>query len=134
MTTGPLDVEIPASLDALAIGRSVARSWLQDQGLDPAVAAELLAVAAEFLLHAIVKAGGSGQVRLTGEVRTDGVRLSVVTALAADDAPRAIALPADPLLAGSIGRRLVEGCCDEFAFTVGEAGIGAECWRRVHSA
>jgi hypothetical protein len=130
MTT-TLELEIPASLESLAQGRAAVRTWLQEQGVDAVVASDLLAVASEFLLHAIVRAGGVGSVRLEGEHRPDGVRLAVRAAAAVLDAPRAIDLPGDPLSQGSLGRRLVDGCCDDLAITTGDDGATAECWRRT---
>ena len=132
--TGPLQLEIPAVLDELAGARRTVRRWLTAEGLEPTVVADLLAVASEFLLSAIVRAAGTGSVRLVGERRPDGVRLAVRAASAAAGAPRAIHLPGDPLAHGALGRRLVEGCCDSIEITADDDGGGAECWRRTVSA
>lgn len=132
MTT--LDLEIPADLDALAGARSRVRTWLEDQGIEAVIAGDLLAVASEFLLHAIVRAGGAGMVGLVGEHRADGVRLTVRATPAMADAPRRLGLPPDPLRSGAIGRRLVESCCDDLAITTDDDGSVVECWRQLRTA
>lgn len=129
--TDPFSIEIPADVDHLAGARARLRQWLGDEGLDPSTAGDLLAVASEFLVHAIVRAGGEGTVRLVGERRADGVRLAVRSTTAAASAPRRLLLPSDPLAAGAIGRRLVEECCDELTIAREGDETTAECWRGV---
>ena len=130
--TPPLDLLLPADVHELATGRAAVRQWLGAQGLDAVAAADLLAVASEFLLHAIVRSGGVGSVRLVGERHARGVRLAVTAgATAGAGAPHPLGLPADPLVTGGFGRRLVETCCDDLAITTGADGAArAECWRR----
>ena len=125
-----LDLDVPADVDELAPARGRVRAWLDAHDLDPLARTDLLAVASEFLLHAIVRSAGVGSVHLHGEVRPDGVRLAVRAAKEADDIPRPIRLPADPLVADGIGRRLVEQCCDALRITSDEDGTLTECWRR----
>lgn len=129
-----LDLDLPADLEALAGARGALRSWLAGESIDPEVAGDLVAVASELLLHAIVRAGGVGAVHLSGEHRPDGVRLVVRAAAAVADAPRAIDLPSDPLASGTFGRRVVERCCDDVAIRIDDAGTTTECWRRLRPA
>lgn len=129
-TMSALSVEIPATVDQLAHARALVRRWLREEGLDASVSDDLLAVSSEFLLHAIVRSGGAGTVRLVGERGPRGVRLAVASDPVAAGAPRRLGLPSDPLARGAIGRRMVEQCCD--ALDVGTGGpASAECWRGV---
>ena len=130
MTT-PFALKIPADVDHLADGRRQVRRWLADEGLDAVIAGDLLAVASEFLLHAIVRSGGNGTVRLIGERGPGGVRLAVQAEAATVDAPRRLRLPDDPLVDGGIGRRMVEECCDDLRIRTDGATASAECWRGV---
>lgn len=132
-STLPLDFELAASIESLAVARRRLGTWLFDQGIDGVTNSDLLSVATEFFLHVVVKAGGVGHARVVAERGPTGVRLSV-TAARSVDAVRRIDLPADPLEIGSIGRRLVDGCCDEVEISEGEGPIGAKCWRAVQSA
>ncbi len=128
-----LDFELAASVENLVVARRRLGVWLLDQGIDGETNSDLVAVAAEFFLHVVVKAGGAGQARVVAERAPSGVRLSV-TAAAPADALRRIDLPADPLKIGSIGRRLVDGCCDELKISETAESIRAQCWRAVRSA
>ena len=126
----PFALEMPADVDHLAGARRRVRRWLADEHIDPVTAGDLLAVASEFLLHAIVRSGGHGAVRLEGERGPRGVRLAV-RADAADVGIRRLRLPDDPLAAGGIGRRMVEECCDDLRVGTDAATASAECWRGV---
>ena len=128
--TSPLDLLLPADVDELAAGRAAVRTWLSTQAIDTVAAADLLAVASEFLLHAIVRSGGVGSVRLVGEHHAGGIRIAVTADAAALDGPRRLSLPADPLVAGALGRRLVERCCDDVLIATTPDGASAECWLR----
>lgn len=130
MTT-PFALEIPADVDHLADARRQVRRWLADERLDPVTAGDLVAVASEFLLHAIVRSRGNGAVRLVGERGPGGVRLAVRADIAASSGPQRLRLPDDPLAAGGIGRRMVEQCCDDLQITTDSATAAAECWRGV---
>lgn len=130
MTTS-FALQIPADVDHLAEARRGVRQWLADEGLDAETSGDLLAVASEFLLHAIVRAGGTGTVRLVGERRPDGVRLAVRASAADEGTPRRLRLPDDPLAAGALGRRMVEACCDDVQIVASGAEASAECWRGV---
>lgn len=130
MTTS-FALEIPADVHRLADARHGVRQWLADEGLDPETAGDLLAVASEFLLHAIVRTGGTGTVRLVGQRRPDGVRLTVEASAADEGTPRRLHLPDDPLAAGALGRRMVEECCDDVQIATSGAEASAACWRGV---
>lgn len=132
-STLPLDFELAASVESLAVARRRLGTWLSEQGIDGVTNSDLLSVATEFFLHVVVKAGGVGHARLVAVRASTGVRLSV-TAAKSGDAVRRIDLPTDPLEVGSIGRRLVDGCCDEVELSEGEGAVRAQCWRAVRSA
>lgn len=126
------DIELPATLEHLGDARRLLRRWLADEVADDAACTDLLAVAGEFFLHVVFRTGGLGRARVVAERGADGVRLSVT---AADDGCRTVrsmAAPRDPLAIGAIGRRLVEGCCDELRVeAVGATTVGAECFRSM---
>jgi hypothetical protein len=129
----PFDRTFPATLTSLASARRALRAWLADAVSDATVAADLLTVAGEFLLHVVVRTGGArGRVRLVAERRPDGVRLAVTSADASTPV-RSIAMPTDPLGDGTIGRRLVDRCCDEVEIEQGPT-IAARCWRAVEGS
>lgn len=126
-------IELPAALDHLADARGRLRAWLGEEVADEVARNDLLSVAGEFFLHVVFRTGGLGHARIVAERRHDGVRLSVK---ATDDrrTVRSIAPPSDPLAVGAVGRRLVEGCCDEVRVEVdGAATVGAECFRTVRA-
>jgi hypothetical protein len=129
----PFDHTFPATLASLAAARRALRVWLaEDAVVEETAAHDLLTVAGEFLLHVVVRTGGDrGRARLVAERGPDGVRLAVTAVDAATTPPvRSIGLPADPLGVGSIGRRLVDRCCDEVEISRGPT-IGARCWRTL---
>jgi anti-sigma regulatory factor (Ser/Thr protein kinase) len=126
--TDRLDLELPADLDELAAARTAVRTWLAGRGLDEVATVDLLAVASEFLVHAIVRAGGTGTVRLTGEPSEGGIRLAV-RATPRPAEVRSIGLPPDPLAQGALGRRLVEVCCHDLRIDATGTTL-AECFRR----
>jgi hypothetical protein len=106
---------------------------LRDVVADEIACNDLLTIAGEFFLHVVVRTGGDrGRARVFAERGRDGVRLAV-TSMDPATPVRAIALPADPLGAGSIGRRLVDGCCDEVEIEGGPT-ISARCWRTLQDA
>jgi anti-sigma regulatory factor (Ser/Thr protein kinase) len=129
------DREFPATLSALAEARAHLRSWLAEAVDDEVVANDLLNVAGEFFLHVAVRTGGErGRARVEAERGRDGVRLAVTAvAPAATATVRSLGLPADPLGAGAIGRRLVDGCCDEVEIDRGPT-VAARCWRTLEDA
>ena len=129
--TNPFAIAIPADVDHLAEARVEVRRWLADEGLDPVTAGDLLAVASEFLLHAISRSGGAGTVHLVGERRAGGIRLAVRATPVGDEAPRRLRVPEDPLAQGAIGRRMVEECCDDVQIAPKGVATAAECWRGV---
>jgi len=133
-STLPLDFELAASVESLAEARRRLGAWLLDQGIDGETNSDLVSVATEFFLHVVVKAGGVGHARVVAERATGGVRMSVTAATSADRAVPRIDLPSDPLERGSIGRRLVDGCCDELEISEADGSIGVRCWRAVQSA
>jgi hypothetical protein len=137
--TAPFDREYPATVGSLADARHELRVWLRDQIIDDVALHDLLTVAGEFFLHVVVRTGGAhGRARLVAERGPDGVRLAVTavadetTTLRDDATVRALRLPHDPLDAGSIGRRLVDGFCDSLEIDDGSA-VGARCWRTLQS-
>jgi hypothetical protein len=124
-------VDLPATVTHLADARRRLREWLEDEVADDLARDDLLAVAGEFFLHVVFRTGGLGRARLVAERGAGGVRLSV-TGL--DERPnvRPLVLPTDPLATGALGRRLVEGCCDEVRVAAaGGAVVGASCYRAV---
>lgn len=128
------DLELPANLDHLADARHRLRRWLAEEVLDDVARDDLLAVAGEFFVHVVFRTGGSGRARILAERGDGGVRLSV-TAAAERPIVRPMAPSRDPLASGAVGRRLVEGCCDEVRVGgVGTATVGAECFRSVPSS
>lgn len=129
-TMSSLCLVIPADVEQLASARARVRRWLDEEVPDHDSAADLLAVASEFLLHAIVRAGGVGTVRLDGERSAQGVRLAVASDPVIEERPHAIGLPPDPLAPGATGRRMVEACCDHVEVLTGP-GASAECWRAL---
>lgn len=132
----PFDLELPATLEHLAEARHRLRAWLEDEVHDDVARMDLLAVAGEFFLHVIYRTGGLGRARVVAVPRDGGVRLAVTAADAVDgERVRAMAPAGDPLSAGAMGRRLVEGCCDAVQVAAaGSSTIGAECFRSVRSA
>jgi hypothetical protein len=128
------DRAFPATLSAMAEARAHLRSWLADAVDDEVVANDLLTVAGEFFLHVVVRTGERGRARVVAERGRDGVRLAVTAAAPVATATvRSLALPADPLGAGAIGRRLVDGCCDEREIERGPT-VAARCWRTLEDA
>lgn len=127
----PFALEIPSDVTELLGARAGVREWLATEIGDPLVAADLLAVASEFLLHAIVRSGGTGSVYLVGERRPGGVHLAVRSSIRADATARVLRLPDDPLAPGALGRRMVEECCDDVRISDGHSTAAAECWRGV---
>ncbi len=125
---------LPASITGLAEVRSAIRDWLEPLVVDREALGDLIAVASEFVLHVLVKSGGSGQIEVSAEHGASGVRLGVRSNAAVASAPRAIELPPDPLGPDALGRRIVETCCDEIVVTNDESGTHLECWRRFRSA
>lgn len=130
----PLDFELEAMVANLPEVRRRLAVWLVDEGIDPATNADLLSVATEFFLHVVVKTGGTGQVRVGAERAARRVRMSVTAAAVVIDGIRRIDLPSDPLRIGSIGRRLVDGCCDDLQISDADGAIGVQCWRVVQPA
>ena len=131
MTMPPLfALEIPSDVTELAGARAGIRGWLTSEVDEPTIAADLLAVASEFLLHAIVRSGGTGSVYLVGERRAGGVHLAVRASIPAHAKLRRLCLPDDPLAPGALGRRMVEECCDDVRISAGGTAA-AECWRGV---
>ena len=129
----PFDRRYPATLSSLAEARHHLRSWLSEEVTDAVAVNDLLTAAGEFFLHVVVRTGGAqGRVQVHAERGRDGVRLSVTSAVTAPPV-RAIGLPGDPLVAGALGRRLVDGCCDEVEVERG-AVVGARCRRVVADA
>ena len=125
------DLELPATIEHLGEARRRLRAWLEQEVRDDVARTDLLAVAGEFFLHVIFRTGGLGRARVVAEHGDGGVRLSV-TAADAREGVRAITPATDPLSAGAMGRRLVDGCCDAVRVAgVGSATIGAECFRTV---
>ena len=124
------DIQLPATLDHLGDARRRLRAWLSEEVDDRVAAEDLLAVAGEFFVHVVFRTGGQGDARVTAERGARGVRLAVT---AAPPAPgvRALAPAKDPLATGALGRRLVEGCCDEVRVEGGTVIVGAECFRSV---
>ena len=129
----PFVREYPATLSSLGDARHHLRAWLADEVPDEVAANDLLTVAGEFFLHVVVRTGGdAGRASVVAERGPDGVRLSV-TSVRAAGVVRALRLPPDPLAAGAIGRRLVDGCCDDVEVDDGER-VGARCRRAVRPA
>lgn len=133
-STLPLDFELAASVESLAEARRRLGAWLLDQGIDGETNSDLVSVATEFFLHVVVKARGVGHARFVAERATGGVRMSVTAATSVGRAVHRIDLPPDPLETGSIGRRLVDGCCDELDISEADGSICVRCWRAVQSA
>lgn len=134
MTFHPtLQFELAAAVENLAETRRRLGDWLFEQGIVGETNGDLVSVATEFFLHVVVKAAGVGQARVVADRGPKGVRLSVTAAKPVGVVPR-IDLPADPLETGSIGRRLVDGCCDELEISDADDAIGVQCWRDVQSA
>ena len=131
----PFALELPATIDQLAPARGQLRAWLASEVADESAREDLLAVAGEFFLHVVYRTGGVGHARVLAERGPGGVRLSV-TAAGDRAGVRALALSSDPLAAGAIGRRLVDGCCDDVRVSTGTPGgvVGAECFRRLTPA
>jgi hypothetical protein len=133
--TPPFDRDFHATLTAMAEARAQLRSWLAEAVADELAANDLLTVAGEFFVHVVVRTGGgAGRARVTAERGPDGVRLAV-TAVAspARGNVRSLRLPEDPLAAGSLGRRLVDGCCDEVEVAEGPTPA-ARCRRTLADA
>jgi hypothetical protein len=131
----PFDREYPATLTSLADARVELRAWLRTEVADECAADDLLSAAGEFFLHVVVRTGGDrGRARVVAERGPDGVRLAVTAVEVGARAPlRSVALPQDPLSAGSLGRRLVDGCCDEVEVERG-AAIGVRGRRSLQPA
>ena len=127
------DIELPATLDHLGEARRRLRSWLGDEVADEVARDDLLAVAGEFFLHVVFRTGGLGRARIVAEPGPTGVRLAVTSASEPSHPPVRLLRPAsDPLAAGALGRRLVEGCCDDVRVRrAGGSTVGAECFRSV---
>ena len=132
-STLPLDFVLAAVVEHLAEVRQQLAAWLLAEGIEGTANSDLLSVATEFFLHVVVKTGGVGCARVVAERTPRGVRMAVTAATAV--APiRRIDLPPDPLETGSIGRRLVDGCCDDLQISEVDGSIGVQCWRAVQSA
>jgi anti-sigma regulatory factor (Ser/Thr protein kinase) len=127
--------DFPATLEELSHVRQTLGSWLAEEAVDNRSRTDLLSVASEFFVHVVVRTGGLGRARMAAERRPDGVRLSVTAAPPERlELVRRLGLPADPLINGSLGRRLVEGCCDDLKVLEGAGEVRAECWRSVQPA
>ena len=124
-------VDLPATVTQLGEARRRLRAWLDDEVPDEVARGDLLAVAGEFFLHVVFRTGGVGRARIVAERGAGGVRLSV-TALDRRPNVRPIAPSTDPLAAGALGRRLVDGCCEEVRVAAASGPVVvASCYRSV---
>lgn len=133
--------ELEATAENLAPARRILRAWLATRVADPVTAADLLAVASEFLLEAIAKGDSRHPAVLRAETGLEGVIITVEGAAGAalermggDRSTGAAILqlrPAadDPLAAGGLGRRIVEGNCDRFELSAEGGRLTMRCWR-----
>ena len=120
------DLELPATIEHLGEARRRLQWWLAEEVLDDVARADLLVVAGEFFLHVVFRTGGLGRARIVADRADEGVRLAVTCA--AEGRERRPLWPRrDPLEAGALGRRLVEGCCTDVRVDRG----GAACFRPV---
>lgn len=127
------DIELPATLAHLGDARRRLRSWLDQEVTDDVAGDDLLAAAGEFFLHVVFRTGGLGRARITAERGPGGMRLAITAAQTPQGRDvRVLAPKHDPLAAGALGRRMVEGSCDQVRVErAGSTTVGAECFRSV---
>jgi hypothetical protein len=126
-----LEYEMAPRVGSLAPARRALRTWLAAT-VDAATADDLVSVASEFLLHALVKADASSVAVLRAAHGAEGVVISVDVETAGDGRVRPLArVPAEPLAAGGSGRRIIDGACDGYEIATAERRMSMRCWRRA---